>query len=511
MMILTLLSTLPLLGPAVSAAPTAPRYAPAACQDGLPLVYRGDGMTATITAIEESTGAVSGTIQLDGGTSMSFALSLDDSGRGRGTVTTAKGEKKLSSRDVDDTTVRVTFRAKRYTLVLGAAPEPEPKPEPTSERATNDARTAAPTGPITLVQHTFQDKGMGGMNSHTMLIPKGWKAEGGAFWLPQQFFSVLPSQDIRVTSPDGVSVQIEPMITAKEILPPAELGLAPPARGSADKGFPIIPLPDDIDAWKRWVQDEVVAAGSPGATKIRVLDGAVIPELTWELKRQHAPYKKMLEQGNGMGMGSHTTADCAVLGFESTFELNGVQYEELRVLALTYTIMDAQYTGRMKMWGVERAVTYRAPKGQLNAHMPVLKAVADSVRMTPEWFRMRADLHAKLMKISREVARSNMEAARKRSEIIAQSGRELNEIITSGYRERDAIRSASHDKVIHAIRGTEEYITPGSDTAVHLPFGYDHVYSNARGEFLLTNDSLFEPNVDSSTNDVDWTRMQVSR
>ncbi len=61
-----------------------------------------------------------------------------------------------------------------------------------------------------------------------------------------------------------------------------------------------------------------------------------------------------------------------------------------------------------------------------------------------------------------------MEAARKRSEIIARSGRELNEIISSGYRERDAIRSASHDKVIHAIRGTEEYTTSGSDMAVHL-------------------------------------------
>ncbi len=44
-----------------------------------------------------------------------------------------------------------------------------------------------------------------------------------------------------------------------------------------------------------------------------------------------------------------------------------------------------------------------------------------------------------------------------------------------------------------------------------MPFGYDHVYSNGRGEYLLTNDALFEPNVDRSTNAADWTRMEGNR
>lgn len=124
---------------------------------------------------------------------------------------------------------------------------------------------------------------------------------------------------------------------------------------------------------------------------------------------------------------------------------------------------------------------------------------------------MRVDLQVKLMKIAQKAVVENLEAARRRSEIIAQSGRDLSEIISNGYRERNAIQNSTHDKVIHAIRGTEEFVTPGSDTAVHLPFGYDHVCSNGHGEYLLTNDALFQPNVDASTNAYEWQSMKVVR
>ena len=521
MKILALLTALPLLASATLAVPAVVPPAAVAAQDiELPLVYRGDGMTVVITAVNDRTAVITGTLRLAETDAMPFTLTIEvdrfGNEKGRGKVTTPGGKRTIRSKDIDDETVQVTYRAKRYKLTLATdseAKDSEAKERPKTERepvASAPARKAAVGGPITLSLHTLTDPGMGGMKSHTVLVPEGWKVEGGGFWMPTRYYAVLPSQDITVTSPEGLSVQIEPTMLAKELQPPPYLGIQPPAKGTADKGFPVLPFPKDLDEWKRWLQTEVIQLGVPGATRPRVLDAAVIPELTWQLARNYAPYKAMLEQ-SGAESGMRITADCVVLGFESTYRLGGKDHEELRLLALTYSVMESEFTGRNTIWTIERAVTFRAPKGQLEANMSILKAIADSVQMTPEWFRMRADHEAKLMKISRDAAARNMREAQKRMDIVAQSGKDLNDIIMSGYRKREAIKSSSYDKVIHSIRGTEEYVTPGSSTAVHLPSGYDHVYSNDRGEYLLTNDALFGPIVEAATNDSNWTRMTIGQ
>ncbi|MEM9802762.1 MAG: hypothetical protein AAGA20_20720 [Planctomycetota bacterium] len=509
--LLTAFFLLPGVVLACSPEPAPPAVAP---QEARPVTYRGDGMTATIESVDQRTGELSGKITIDDGRPMPFTVLVDSDGRGTGQVTGPDRVRRLRTRDVDERTVRVTYRARRYTVVLVDGPAPSPSEgggdEPRRSNSAVERPTVAPTGSVVLTKHTFKDSGTRGMESHTVLVPKGWDVEGGAFWAPKQYFALMPSQDIRVTSPEGVSVRVEPKMVAKAFQPPPELAAATPPTGASDKGFPVVPLPADVDAWKRWMESQVLPAELPKARGLRVRDAAMVPELTWELRRRYAPYKQALEQRNGMGT-SRITADSAVLSFECTYELDGVDLEEVRVIAFTYMHDDGPYTGRSTMWNVESAVSYRAPKGTLQENIALLKTIADSVRMTPQWARMRADLQAKHLKVSREVALRDMEASRKRSEIVSQSGQDLSDIIQAGYQKREAIRSSSQAKLIHAIQGTEEYTTPGSNTVVHLPYGYDHVYSNGRDEYLLTNDALFQPNVDSATNGSDWTRMKVTR
>ncbi|MEM9381316.1 MAG: hypothetical protein AAGB93_15290 [Planctomycetota bacterium] len=520
--LLAVLPALLLLGaPSLAAAPAAapaPATRVAAPQADLPVTYRGDGMTATLESVDPRSGEISGTITIEGGKPMPFTILVGQDGRGKGEVTAPDRVRTLRTRDIDERTVRVSYRARRYTVVLDEGPAPEERTgggergEDAPRRAGGavERPAAAPTGSVVLTKETLRDPGVRNMESHTVLVPKGWKVEGGGFWAPKQYYAMLPSQDIRVTSPEGVSVRIEPRMTAKAFQPPPELAAATPPTGASDKGFPVVPLPADVGAWKRWMQAQVLPAELPKAKGIRVRDAAMVPELTWELRRRHAPVKQVLERRNGMGS-SRVTADAAVLSFECTYDLDGKSYEEVRVVALTYMHDDGPYTGRSTMWNVESAVSYRAPKGELQGNIALLKTIADSVRMTPQWARMRADHFARLMKVSREAALRDLADSRRRSEIISQSGQDLSDIIHAGYQKRQQIRSSSQAKLIHAIQGTEEYSTPGSDTVVHLPYGYDHVYSNGRDEYLLTNDALFQPNVDPSTNGVEWTRMKASR
>ena len=83
-----------------------------------------------------------------------------------------------------------------------------------------------------------------------MLVPVGWKVEGGAFYFPEQFFKAMPSQEITLTSPEGVMLRVDPEFMAVDNFPPAYLGMQRSAEGSSDGGTPVIYYPGDLAGWK---------------------------------------------------------------------------------------------------------------------------------------------------------------------------------------------------------------------------------------------------------------------
>ena len=95
--------------------------------------------------------------------------------------------------------------------------------------------------------------------------------------------------------------------------------------------------------------------------------------------------------------------------------------------------------------------------------------------------------------------------------MLAKYSSDISDIIHKGYQERNAIRDETQRKVINSIRGTEDYVVPGGSTSVQLPNDYRSVYTNGNGEYLLTNDALYDPNTDPALNSQQWTGMQPQR
>lgn len=59
-----------------------------------------------------------------------------------------------------------------------------------------------------------------------------------------------------------------------------------------------------------------------------------------------------------------------------------------------------------------------------------------------------------------------------------------------------------HQDYSSAIRGTDEYYDPNAGRRVELPSGYRQVWSNPLGEYIFSDDSLYNPNQESNGN---WT------
>lgn len=362
---------------------------------------------------------------------------------------------------------------------------------------------------IVLRPHVLKDPGTGNMDSHVVLAPVGWKVEGGGWWPPPQLFKILPSQDIKVTAPDGRQVHVGPAMAAVDIRPSEvilqQLGMVRPPEGSIDAGNLVLYMPDNLMQWRSWLQDTILPKAYPQARNIRVTNLSVVPEMTAMLQRAIEPMKQqhmqLAQQSQMMGVPMNAFADGAFLSAHVTLEEDGQQWEMLFVFGHAFFGTDTQM-GRQIHWVIEPNIGFRAPAGQLESNMPLLMTIANSVQQTPQWTRMKADHMAKMNQIA-------IKGAADRSRIIAESNREIGRIITEGYQARQASQDESHRQFINAIRGVEEYNDPSKEYPVQLPNNYQHVYSNSNGDYILTNDPMYNPNADPVLNNLNWNRLDV--
>lgn len=75
------------------------------------------------------------------------------------------------------------------------------------------AQAAGPTERVKFVRLGVTDPGMNGIEAVSMLVPAGWKAEGGIQWLPD--FSVQANLLLTVSDPrTGAAVEFCPCRTS---------------------------------------------------------------------------------------------------------------------------------------------------------------------------------------------------------------------------------------------------------------------------------------------------------
>jgi hypothetical protein len=73
-------------------------------------------------------------------------------------------------------------------------------------------------------------------------------------------------------------------------------------------------------------------------------------------------------------------------------------------------------------------------------------------------------------------------------------------MIMDSYNQRQDTLDRLSTQFSQTIRGVDEYRDPFEGQGVELPGGYDHAWSNALGEYILTDDPSFDPKIGSNLN-----------
>lgn len=357
------------------------------------------------------------------------------------------------------------------------------------------------TGPLVMVEHHVTDPGLDDMVASTILVPEGWKVEGGITRPAPAFYSNPILADVTVKAPDGRAAHFFPSLSF-EWNPNQQ---AQPFAPTMDGNF-WHPVPESVGQWLLGLSQ---ANPDPEVSELRLVAEEDVPELTRMLRERAAPYFRQVQQMNqtGAGVGVHQTFDTQATKVVFRYKEAGKALEE--TFLVTWQLGVTRVQGRVSTarWQIVMMRSMRGPVGTDYLNDPALAAIFASVHTNPKWDAAMRDYWTKLAEIRhRGQVRRRRDAAAAHQKRM-QTLNETTEIIARGWKSRSEASDRMQEKTVDAIHERTPYTTPAGKT-VKLPSFYRNVYTDGNGRYLLHNDDLHHPNRDPAFNDHDWQRIE---
>jgi hypothetical protein len=357
-------------------------------------------------------------------------------------------------------------------------------------------------GPVVLRKHTFKDAGMGGMDSHTMLVPQGWQVEGGVRWTnhPSAYVHFVANASAP-GSGAGVSCDFDRTFRYAD---PQTLARMGQQLGHRDPDGTVVMTPPQQAGDTALYA--ILPALRPSATDVRMLDARTCPDAEQAFRQLLGPVMQQLESQPD----TQTWLHCEVVRVE--YQEGGRRYEE----EIAYNVFGSHFMTRTEflnmdqgMWFVNGVRSLRAPKGRLEEERGVLTAVLGSLRETPQWSTARHELAMKIARIRHE---GNMQRIRDMGEFARSQARqnsELSDAQMAAWRDRQASQDRIHKQTIHGIREVNEWNSANGGTLT-VDMNYQRVFEDPLGNVVMTNDPSYDPGTDPSLTG-SWTELNRSR
>jgi hypothetical protein len=336
---------------------------------------------------------------------------------------------------------------------------------------------AAQEPPLRLRTLKVNDPMSGGIEAFRMLVPVGWVRQGGVVW------------DLRYASVASVAMQIRN-----------------PRAPEALETFQLIP--------QIWQEPGIV--GFPEGqiylgmvvrrplSAIGMVEGLVVPAFRGRLNprvtaRVRLPKVAGALAAGGQGGPVTTTYDAGRVRIAYTE--NGRAMEE-DFYAISY-YSQASFLPGATTWGPQLLYSFKAPRGQLDRRARLLQAMVASVRPSLKWYAGYAQVVDMWINGQMQAIR----AAGALSKAIAAANDSISAATSEAWENQQRTYDRVYDQVSEQIRGVETYDNPFEGREVQLPSDYRYAWVSASGEYVLSDQAGFNPNVGSTT---EWRQLRPS-
>jgi len=319
-----------------------------------------------------------------------------------------------------------------------------------------------------------------GAEAFRMLIPSAWEFSGGIQWtmanpgLPAvlafqvrnpgggEAFEVFPAQPFfwtnepmsRMTFPQGS------YYFGNEVQPPA--GALQALKGIAVPRF------------------------RGGVGGVQIVEEQSLPELPGQLR----VLNPAAQTGNVMADGARVRLRYALQEQSVDESLFGVVQAQRMTTPAHFGAIESIF------WTLDYLFSFRAPTERLDGLADLFQTILYSFRLNTAWFNA-------YLQISQQMIQGQIQNIRQIGQLsryVSQTSNQISDMIMDSYNQRQATMDRLADSFSQAIRGVDEYRNPFEDRPVELPGGYDHAWANALGEYIVTDDPNFNPNLGSNSN-----------
>lgn len=353
---------------------------------------------------------------------------------------------------------------------------------------------------ITLQPRVLYDSSPEPIPTHQLLVPAGWLVEGGLYFAAADYYMNTPSQQIKVTSPNGVVLEIGPTIQFYDYAPSPraiqQMGAQRPMRRSAYQGYVVETFPGNLNQWQQKFQ-QLLQEKYFDAEDLLVWEVQVIPEMN---ERYLSQIQQQIQK-NRETLGDRAIAGGQFLGSWVSYSRDGRDWEMLLLVAVNHFGFDSD-VGRQIWWGMDYNVSITALAGSIQDYAPMLTAVMSSLEETQEWIQIRTEVAAG---VNAAVRRGIAERSAIMNDAISYVGRMNSEAYHNRMQSFDRTNAA----FIRMIREVDLFSVPGSGRTVELPSHYRRYYTNG-SEYLMTEDVDYNPNRDPARWNSNWQPLQVA-
>lgn len=325
--------------------------------------------------------------------------------------------------------------------------------------------------PLRLHPIAVADQQMGGTPAFRILAPAGWKLQGGLSWNPN--LANLVTTDLSITAPDnsaGFYVHPAPMFISGQV----EYQWP---RGQLYLGMIVMPIPDSP---VEFLQQIVLPGQRAQASNLRLVEHEELPAWAGSIAATNT-------QSGAIPRGFGVRARFA-------YTENGQNWEEDFYCVVLVTSVPAGPPALY--WLAERNLSVRALAGKLDAMRPLANVFVNSFRVERSWY-------GRFVKIQQQWIAAQQQGianAGALSRAISRSNDQFNQALMQSWNARQKAEDRANREFSEYIRGSENYYDPVKETRVELPGGYDHAWTNVMGEYILTDDAGFDPNLNSNLN-----------
>ncbi|PKO19040.1 MAG: hypothetical protein CVU39_00380 [Chloroflexi bacterium HGW-Chloroflexi-10] len=327
-----------------------------------------------------------------------------------------------------------------------------------------------------------------GLEAFSILVPQGWQVNGGVLWVPER--PAAPTQiNLQIVNPTGLE--------AFEVLPTLYftwtnnlmVQMSMPT-GSLYFGYEVRQPLTARDAMRQFV-----------LPRYRRIQGLSIIE--------ESPALELLQvvshnQVNPVQAGQYST-DSVRMRLQYTCnqlpvaeEISGVaEYTRLAVPGLFGKTENV-------FWSMGYLTSFRASSDRLESCAELYRTIFASIKINPAWT-------AVVQQVSQGLTSNTIQSINQIGALSRQISRNYNEISDMnmhGWQERSAVYDRVSENFSQTIRGVDPYYDPNTGRTIELPSGYTQAWSTPLGEYILSDDPNFNPNIGSNQT---WTPLTTSK